>query len=781
MPKYRVTDAKTGLTLELEGDSPPTDAELTELFAQHGQRTWGQSTGEFVRGGLAGAKDVGLGMLKMADPRIAMQMGTGLGTAIVEGAKTLPDITRNLWAGGDRRAATFSGLATGAKEGVGAQLGDVPTESTPRRAGRVAANLGVFALPYLPKAVRSFKAAQGAGVLEAVDNAGNLLSRAPVGKPIAAVASGDAPLTSRIPIRSPEPPIPPSPNAGGAVVPRLSKLSAEDVTRGALEKLMKERSNLSPADMPGPDRYSQIAKALKDEAGIDVGGYAGPERRAVPRLSPSPEDVSYQAMRAKLKTGAPTGSSALREALANKQKVDAARAPAKAGDLELPDAWKALQRDTPPVRSTTPIDLESTLGKVTERAPEMPRGAKVRDELYRSVLQERIPGGRVTGVTAKGEAAVRQALEEAGFDKARRSQFYREAEGARANYRRLIEDEQGAASPKLLVPIAGAGLGAAIGGATGEDDDDKLGRALLGALMGGTAGAVATNPKGAFSLANKARIEGMLSGMAPIKNVGTAVGGTLTAAGERLGTGASVTSPIKEMLRLPTNARVFADAVMNPNTTARGTGLAQAHQSNMKGPLNFFRPSRVIGGIDETANQWLKRAGATEAERDRLLLTANNNAGQALGLDNPVGRFAVPFQRTPVNVLREGVSEVNQALGGAPGRYNPSLPNVNPKARRVLTAGSPIIGAIIGEWAAEDPKTRGPIAALLLSAAGPRGLPATVGALTWAGARHGSGLARSGGLGGLAPIPEMSFDPKAMTGWPPSLLRLIKRYTDGEK
>ena len=35
MPTYRVTDSKTGVTLNLTGDSPPTEEELEEIFSQY--------------------------------------------------------------------------------------------------------------------------------------------------------------------------------------------------------------------------------------------------------------------------------------------------------------------------------------------------------------------------------------------------------------------------------------------------------------------------------------------------------------------------------------------------------------------------------------------------------------------------------------------------------------------------------------------------------------------------------------------------------------------------
>ena len=35
MPTYRVTDNNSGITLDLTGDSPPTEEELTKIFSQY--------------------------------------------------------------------------------------------------------------------------------------------------------------------------------------------------------------------------------------------------------------------------------------------------------------------------------------------------------------------------------------------------------------------------------------------------------------------------------------------------------------------------------------------------------------------------------------------------------------------------------------------------------------------------------------------------------------------------------------------------------------------------
>lgn len=61
MPIYEVTDPKTGRTLELEGDSAPTEQELDQIFSQYQierQATAGEKLG--------GALDVGLNMLTSA-------------------------------------------------------------------------------------------------------------------------------------------------------------------------------------------------------------------------------------------------------------------------------------------------------------------------------------------------------------------------------------------------------------------------------------------------------------------------------------------------------------------------------------------------------------------------------------------------------------------------------------------------------------------------------------------------------------------------------------------
>lgn len=60
MPNYKVTDPKTGVTLTLTGDSPPTEQELNQIFSKYQVKTE-RSLGEQVVGGLETAATIASG------------------------------------------------------------------------------------------------------------------------------------------------------------------------------------------------------------------------------------------------------------------------------------------------------------------------------------------------------------------------------------------------------------------------------------------------------------------------------------------------------------------------------------------------------------------------------------------------------------------------------------------------------------------------------------------------------------------------------------------------
>jgi hypothetical protein len=317
-------------------------------------------------------------------------------------------------------------------------------------------------------------------------------------------------------------------------------------------------------------------------------------------------------------------------------------------------------------------------------------------------------------------------------------------------------NEKGSVNPKILFPVAGAAAGSTYA-ATGKNPDDSLGRGVLGALTGAALGGIAMNPMGAVKIANRARIEGMLSGAAIPKNLATAAGSAVTSAVE--GTGRTRLAPLTEMFNPVRNTKEFVSAWKNP--TQHQTGhVSGAHQRSR----SVFAPSRIIGAVDETAQRALRRAGVGEDDIQRMLLTADNDLSALTGkfgdAGHKVGQALIPFQRTPANAVREGFREI--------GRLGDRQTGVGQKA---LTAASIPAGAAIGEWAKQDPKRRGTLAAILIATMGSRALPATMAAMSRAGQQV---------VGGVSPVPEMAFNPRAGLGFPPAGIKLWQRLAGRE-
>lgn len=407
------------------------------------------------------------------------------------------------------------------------------------------------------------------------------------------------------------------------------------------------------------------------------------------------------------------------------------RAPVAGKDLEsfVAERYKGGEVDYP----TLVKDLRDQFG--SERAARML--GITRDEVKQLAPgPSRIPA---RGRDAIAEAERGQAMEGGGLRRVWES----------------VDNERGASPLKVMLPVAGAGVGALAAPAFMDEDatpDAKLGGTLAGAGLGAVGGLVAANPMAALRTLGRARVEGMLSGAAIPKNLATAAGSALTSAVE--GTGRTRMAPLREMFAPVKNAREFADAWKRPRPHQTGFVMAGAPRST-----SVFAPSRVIGAIDETAQRALRRAGVSQENIDRMLLTKDNDLSALTGAfgtkGEKVGRFFIPFQRTPANAIREGFSEL-----GALGDPNAGL------ARKALTAGSIPAGAAIGEWAKQDPKRRGLLAGILLAGMGSRALPGTMAAYWRAGRQT---------VGGLSPVPEMAFDIRTATGLPPAGVKFWQR------
>lgn len=236
---------------------------------------------------------------------------------------------------------------------------------------------------------------------------------------------------------------------------------------------------------------------------------------------------------------------------------------------------------------------------------------------------------------------------------------------------------------------------------------------------GSEVGSVATDIlKSAGSVANQLRIASMLSGLALPKSLLGNAGAIGTAAIEH-----GTTAPIREAFRIPTNLR-----------EAKSAWRGGANPSGIHGAGRLNIPGRMIGTTDQVTQKLLERAGLSTDEAQRLLLTRQNNAGKSLGIDNPAGRALFPFQKTPFNSLKEGFSGENWST---------------PK-RAAMTVGAAGAGDVLANYT-DDPRILGLAAAF----AGPRGVPALIGA--------GFGGAGRNAVAGISPLPEWGI-PSDMNG-----------------
>lgn len=303
------------------------------------------------------------------------------------------------------------------------------------------------------------------------------------------------------------------------------------------------------------------------------------------------------------------------------------------------------------------------------------------------------------------------------------------------------------ANPGKTGAAIGGGLGLAYG--ANKEGEDPLGTAMLGAGAGAFAGKF--GPRQIY-------IDSLLGGGAIPKNLAATLQ-PIIAEVENIGASSKLTaSPIKEMLRLPTNARNFIEGLKNP----------QLQQANMSSGERVRLPfGRTIGAIDNVLKEVLKRSGMTSDEWERYLLTSNNPATVAFGtqgpIHNPLARVLFPFLRIPVNVVRHGIQETAHMLGM--NVTEPAMPHVNPWMRRGLTAGSIGAGYLVGDWVKngktpEERKKRAIIATIMSAALGPRALPFAASATSLGGAPANTAI------GSMSPIPELAFHPETAAKWP---------------
>lgn len=196
MPIYEATDPRTGVTIELEGDTPPTDADLDEIFAglaqqpaQPQEKTFLQSVGDAALEGMAAVNRGALDIAGLPSELIRIPVNAGLQMAGVDyqiprASQAIQEAT-GIGQGGYMEPGTARDIVQATGEAIPASMavGAGLTSATSRLPALTSASEGI--LPGALRAAGQSTAAQNA-VYGALGGGG-----AVAGKEIGQTVGGD--------------------------------------------------------------------------------------------------------------------------------------------------------------------------------------------------------------------------------------------------------------------------------------------------------------------------------------------------------------------------------------------------------------------------------------------------------------------------------------------------------------------------------------------------------------------------------------------------------------
>ena len=133
----------------------------------------------------------------------------------------------------------------------------------------------------------------------------------------------------------------------------------------------------------------------------------------------------------------------------------------------------------------------------------------------------------------------------------------------------------------------------------------------------------------------------MLSGFAPLKSFLGNIGAATAQSAETRSL-----APLKELLSMQTARDIRAAYKAGRNVAPITAGVT------LPGPLGA--PGRIMGAVDEATRNALVRSGMSAKDAQRAVFQAPLPARLAEALDSPLGRYTIPFRRTPFNQLIEG-------------------------------------------------------------------------------------------------------------------------------
>ena len=317
-----------------------------------------------------------------------------------------------------------------------------------------------------------------------------------------------------------------------------------------------------------------------------------------------------------------------------------------------------------------------------------------------------------------------------------------------AEFKRKLADPKGAIRPRTLASLGGGSVGAIAAPSllNADTPEEKWKAMVAGAFVGATLHQL-------FSKKTARGIQAigvgeMLSGLALPRSAWGNIGTPFVAALEGKGLG-----PARELYGRPLkNLRVAKQEWARGANPAQVAGATGSVQDIPWWAQPFTLPGRAMGALDAATIDALKRGGLTPGQAGRYTLTESNPAAAAIGGNTVVGKFSIPFQRTPFNQAR-GLLENLSPTVGTPSiaqKMREQMIDVPLRRRQAISAGAAGAGAIGGELT-DDPRWQGLPAAFL----GPYGGQYLIGAALNNLGRPGRNPARL--LSGLTPVPEFSL------------------------
>lgn len=444
-----------------------TDAEIAAVLEESAPKPSRLSSlGTGAKEGLGDLKEMAKSLLHPIDTAKAM------GSQLVEGAKAVPDVARNLL-NSETRSATVKGFTEGAVEGGTGLSVDAAKKDPWRAGGRFLTNtvLPAAVLKTAPKVPRLIRGARMAAPV--VESAGDAAARLAKARPEGGYRPSGA-STSHIPYRAPDVvPAAPKPVPGAKLVktppPSLEQQLADALKAG-------DKVTPPPVELP-PAPFSLGEGAPPVQPRVSVAGTKTPPKKAAPAPE-APKPASPPVERA------PDAPAASPEPPAGPS------SPPKSPGIPTisKDGQKVVVRPKPGVAG----GLRSLYG--AEKAAKV-LGVSPGD------VRKAAPG------PSKRPLAVDLAEDD-------------------LNYRRRIADERGFIDPKAALKVGAPVAGAAVGASMADDNP------LAGGVLGALAGAAAANPGAAVKRFNELRGIGMLSGGALPKSILGNIGAHINAAGE---------------------------------------------------------------------------------------------------------------------------------------------------------------------------------------------------------------------------------------------------------